>query len=168
MSSSRRSSSEDAPLLSGTLPDPDSPESGARVRWTVYTLLFLGLAAAIGTAIRPLIRMRYGAPAGNAARRVATSPAASSQGGASSLSASIKLAPAVVVPQGNEAQVAELLARLRALQRDHQMRHPLWYGRPSPEFLQEMREMISAAPVLPAETAQAATAAAPSPASPLR
>lgn len=121
--------------------------------WVPIVALLVGLGAIASTA-RPLLRQHFAAKAKGAPAAVGSK------------------AGNVVGAAAIEAQAAELgpmLERLRELQRGHQARHPLWYGRPTPEFVAEMKAaMESANTPPPPPGADEASPAASAPNAPLR
>lgn len=118
--------------MSKSAPREDD-ESGAAATpgWVPIVALLVGLGAIASTA-RPLLRQHFASKAKVAQAAVGAKPANAAGASAAAM----------------EAQAAELgpmLERLRELQRGHQARHPLWYGRPTPEFVAEMKAAMEAA-----------------------
>jgi hypothetical protein len=117
---------------------PDEASS-RQLRWLAFSLLLVGSLGAVSSAARPLLRRRVVAAAAaahvpeRAAAAAAAEAAAAGGGGASAAAAAARA-----------AALAPLRARLRALQRAHAERHPLWYGRPSAEMIEEARAALSA------------------------
>jgi len=103
-----------------------SEEAVDRSKWIAFSIIVLGGLGAIASAMRPVIRQYY------AARAPARSAAA------------VVSAPSASVSAVHTAKLDELLTRLRLLQSQHQERHPLWYGRPTPSLIADMQAIIEA------------------------
>ena len=126
----------------GSNGNDDAGSSNSRaIRWTALTLIFVGALGAVASATRPLLRRRVAA----AARAASESESA------------IRLAAAAAAPSGahsaaaaaREAAVAPLRVRLRDLQRAYAERHPLWFGRPTPEIIEEATAALATRSNLP-------------------
>jgi hypothetical protein len=131
-------------------PAADAPRDGPS-KWLVGALVVVGGLGAIASAARPIIRQRVKAKAAERAAAAARATAVAPLGSAASLA---------TMETQRAAAVAPLLARLRELQRGHQARHPLWYGRPTPDMVEEMRQALKARAAAEAEDAAAAAAGA--------
>jgi len=122
--------SASVPNKGGPTPaEEDVAVERAPSKWVVVAVIVVGGLGAIATAARPLLRQRYSASRGvvrTAEEAFATTDPVAAQAIAD-----------------RRAEAAVLLERLRELQRAHQARHPLWYGRPTPELVGEIKEVLA-------------------------
>lgn len=142
-------------MSKGAHRDDDAAAAVATPGWVPVVALLVGLGAIASTA-RPLLRQHFASRA--KAAQAATAARAGAQPTPSSPAAAAAAAAASM--DARAAELGPVLERLRELQRRHQARHPLWYGRPTPEFVAEMRAAMEASnrPAPPAGAGEAPTA----------
>lgn len=114
--------------------DPSAgAEDGGNTKKIAIAVIVIGGLGAVASAMRPILRQKFGGNAMTKAQRKAAETAAV---------ASQQASVAALASGAESPQVAPLLERLRELQRWHQQRHPLWYGRPTPELVSDMGAML--------------------------
>jgi hypothetical protein len=110
-------------------------------RAIAIAVIVIGGLGAVASAMRPILRQKYGGSGPTRAqKKTADSAAIGSPQSFAVGGVGVPAAPSISASLASGAespQVAPLLARLRELQRWHQARHPLWYGRPTPELAAE-------------------------------
>jgi hypothetical protein len=100
-----------------------SEASISRGKHIAAAVIVIGFVGALGSAMRPILRQKYGA---STARKplltISQRPQLTSQ---------------------ESARLQALLARMRELQYRHRARHPLWYGEPTVDMVLAAEEHVS-------------------------